>query len=370
MPTRLTKLTIRGFKSIRELVDFAPQNLTVLIGPNGAGKSNFVSFFRFISWMLTPPGNLQSHVAKLGGANAILHDGVARTPQCDAHLQIESDRGINEYRFRLFHGAGDTLIFAEEAYRFSDASYSSPANWISFGGGHLEAKLIGVAESGDPTAKFILGALRRCVVYQFHNTSDTARLKLKQIRGDNRFLKEDAANLAPFLVRLHQEEPKYYARILESIRLVLPFFADFDLHPVLGRVLLRWTERGCDVTFGPDQASDGMLRILSLWTLLLMPESWLPAVLVLDEPELGLHPTAIVQLAGMLNEVTLEHQAIVATQSTRLIDEFEADQIVVVDRTDRESVFKRLNSKELKDWLGKYSMSELWEKNVVGGKPE
>ncbi len=371
MPKNLSKLTIRGFRSIREVEDFAPRNLTVFIGPNGAGKSNLVSFFRFMSWMLTPPGNLQTHVAKLGGANAILHDGAATTPQCEGEIRFVTDRGVSEYRFRLFHAAGDTLIFAEEAYRFSDSSYPAQAEapWKDLGDGHKEPRLIAKAEEGDTTAKFILGSLRRCVVYQFHNTSQNARMRLKQSVSDNRFLKEDGANIAPFLMRLRDDEPRYYARILESIRLVLPFFASFELEPEYGKILLRWSERDCDLVFGPDQASDGMLRVIQLWTLLLMPKAWLPDVLILDEPELGLHPTAIVQLCGMLRSAAQHCQVLAATQSTRLVDEFEPNDIVVVERLGRESTFSQKDATELQDWLAEYSLSELWEKNILGGKP-
>lgn len=371
MSVRLSKLTIRGFRSIREVEDFAPRDLTVFIGPNGAGKSNLVAFFRFMSWMLTSPGHLQTHVAKLGGANAILHDGVATTPQCEGEIQFETDQGVNEYRFRLFHAAGDTLIFAEEAYRFSASSHPAEveAPWIDLGSGHKESRLNAKAEEGDGTAKFILGTLRRCVVYQFHNTSQNARMRLKQNEVDNRFLREDGANIAPFLMRLRDHEPRYYARILESIRLVLPFFASFELEPEYGKTLLCWRERDCDLVFGPDQASDGMLRLIQLWTLLLMPKAWFPTVLVLDEPELGLHPTAIVQLCGMLRSAAQHCQVLAATQSTRLVDEFEPNDIVVVERLERESTFSRKDPAALQDWLAEYSLSELWEKNILGGKP-
>lgn len=369
MSGSINNLALHGFKSIRELSDFAPRNLTVLIGPNGAGKSNFISFFRFMSWMLTPPGNLQTHVAKLGGANAVLHDGAARTPQCEAHIQIQTDRGVNEYRFRLFHGASDTLLFAEEAYRFSDSSFQRPADWIDLGAGHKEAQLIQRAEAGDHTAKFILGALRRCVVYQFHNTSDTARMRANWNVQDNRFLKEDGANIAPFLLRMANQQPKHYARILDGIRLILPFFADFVLEPDFDMVLLRWTERDSDLIFSPDQASDGMLRVIQLWTLLLMPMDWLPAVLILDEPELGLHPTAIVQLCGLLRGASQYCQVMTATQSVRLVDEFEPADIVVVERRRRESVFVTKSEGELHEWLQEYSLGQLWEKNILGGKP-
>ena len=289
----LKNITIHGFKTIRELDDFELRPLNVLIGSNGAGKSNFISFFRMMSWMLGPPGELQTHIAQLGGAQAILHDGSAVTPQIEAELEFGTQRGSNEYAFRLFHAAGDTLIFADERYRFSDSTFPQKAEWATLESGHREANLIQKAEMGDPTAKFILSLLRKCVVYQFHNTSHTSRIRNKWSISDNQWLKEDGANLAPFLLNLREHHSEYYHRIVEILRTIAPFFADFELKSDYGRVLLQWRERNSDILFDASQASDGMLRIFSLVALLAQPRENLPGILILDEPELGLYPYAI-----------------------------------------------------------------------------
>jgi predicted ATPase len=367
MDYRLSRFTLRGFKTIKELKDFEPGALTVLIGPNGAGKTNFISFFRLLSWALAPPGNLQTYVAELGGASSILHDGPAKTREIEALLVIDTSNGTNEYGIRLFHAAGDTLIFAEEAFRFRRPGQSGPAPGL--GAGHKEAKLIAEAEAGNPTARFMLNMLRRIIVHQFHNTSPTSRMRNKWNKEDGRWLKEDAANLAPFLYRLQNHEPQYYRRIVETIRLVLPFFADFELEPEYDRLLLRWRERGSDQIFSAAQAADGMLRIIALIALLQQPERDLPGVLILDEPELGLHPYAIEVLYALLQSASKNVQVIVATQSVSLIDRCEPQDVVVTDRAGRESTYRRLRAPELSAWLKEYSLSELWEKNVLGGRP-
>src|SRR6266852_3596591 len=118
MRPRLSRLSLRGFKTIRELENFEPGNLTVLIGPNGAGKSNFISFFRLQSWALAPPGQLQVHLAEQGGASALLHDGPSVTQRIEAVLTLTTDRGRNEYGFWLSYAAGDTLIFTAEWFLF------------------------------------------------------------------------------------------------------------------------------------------------------------------------------------------------------------------------------------------------------------
>lgn len=369
MRQRLQIISLKGFKTIRDLHGFEPGPLTVLIGPNGSGKSNFISFFRLLSWALSPPGNLQVHVAELGGASSLLHDGPPKTHEIEAHLTLATDVGENEYWFRLVYAAADTLIYADERFRFSRRDGRPPAPWRGEFAGQKESGLISASEQGDVTARTILALLRRMVVFQFHNTSATARIRSKWSVDESHYLKEDGGNLAPFLLRLRNNEGKCYQRIVDTIRLILPFFADFELEPDYGRLLLSWRERNSDRVFNASQAADGMLRAMALVALLLQPEQDLPDVLILDEPELGLHPYAIDVVGGLIQSVSTKVQVIVATQSTRLVDCFLPKDIVVVERANRESQFRRLDSTTLEDWLKEYSLSELWEKNVIGGRP-
>lgn len=365
----LTNIEIHGYKSIQDLSRLNLEPLNILIGANGSGKSNLISFFRMLNWMTPSPGNLQFYIARVGGGNALLYDGASITSQVRACLTFQTKTGINEYSFRLFHAASDTFIFAEEKIRYTPNGFIGERSWIDLGAGHREANIISRAEQGDKTASVILSLMKQCVIYQFHNTSETARIRQRWDVNDSRFLKEDGANLGPFLLRLRETRPKYYARIVETIRQIAPFFADFVLEPIGGTVLLQWREPRTDIIFGPHQASDGTLRVMALVSLLLQPEDELPKVLILDEPELGLHPYAINVLSGLLEAVSLHSQVILATQSMTLIDYFEAHHVIVVDRPDRRSTFKRLDQDRLRDWLEEYSLAELWEKNVLGGRP-
>lgn len=261
----LKRIKIKGYKSIRELeIELAPLN--VLIGANGVGKSNFIAFFKLLRWMMQSPGQLQFFVGKSGGANSLLFDGAAMTPQIEAELNFETSAGLNDYSFKLFHGASDTFIFAEEKYRFSRNSNSTAANWNSLDAGHKEVRLIDIANRGDQTARTIFKLMQKCVVHQFHDTSETSRIKQRWSIDDNRYLKEDAANLAPFLLRLRENpnEIIYYQRIVETITQIAPFFADFVLDPINNSVILQWRERNTDLVFSSHQASDGTLRAMAL----------------------------------------------------------------------------------------------------------
>lgn len=368
---RLSSLSLSGFKSIRELKDLEFRKLNVLIGANGAGKSNLISFFRMLSWMTAGMGNLQIFIGKSGGASNLLFESTARTREIMATLTLQTKMGVNEYCMRLVNAAPDTLIFAEEKYRFSKKDYG-PAQWIAPPGGQRETSLIEQAASRSSksnTATAILGMFRRCNVFQFHNTSETARIRQSWDVTDHLYLKEDGANLAAFLFRLRQDRFPYYRRIIDHIRLIYPQLDDFVLEPDWNQVMLRWRERGSDVIFGPHQASDGTLRVMMLMTLLLQPEDQQPPVIILDEPELGLHPYAIHCLAEILQSLPESVQVLLATQSATLIDYFEPEDIIVVSRNDRESQFSRLDAQQLQEWLDEYSLSELWEKNVLGGRP-
>lgn len=364
--TTLSQIQIKGFKSIQSLEGLNLGPVNVLIGANGAGKSNLISFFQMLAWMIGGSGNLQLHIGKHGGGSSFLFDGSLVTTRMQADLTFETQAGINEYAFELVHAAKDSLIFADERYRFSRTDMGGRAEWSQLGAGHKEAALL---EREDQTARTILAMLKRCVVYQFHNTSENARIRQYWNIDDNKFLKEDGANLSPFLLRLREERPAYYRRIVATIQDIAPFFDDFALEPEGHKLLLQWREKGSDVIFGPHQASDGSLRMMALVSLLLQPEDQLPSVIIIDEPELGLHPYAITIVAGLLQSVSSHAQVLLATQSTAFVDQFEPQDIVVVERSGRESIFKRLDSSRLQEWLEAYSLSELWEKNVLGGRP-
>jgi len=395
----LKHISIKGYKSIKELdLDLSPIN--VLIGANGSGKSNFISFFKLLNWMMKPSGQLQFFVGQSGGANTFLFDGAAVTPQIEAELNFESKSGNNDYSFRLFHAASDTFVFAEEKYRRNiysnstsqgllnvrsnnlktsivrnsssnlggiDSHFSGLASWASLDAGHKESRLINSAV--NQIAKDISYLIQNFIPYQFHDTSQTARFKQRWNVDDNQYLKEDAGNLAPFLLKIRENEPRYYQRIIETLSQIAPFFTDFVLAPMGNTVLLQWKEKGTDLIFSPHQASDGTLRAMALVTLLLQPPDSLPDILILDEPELGLHPYAINIIGSLINSVSNRCQVILATQSPLLVDCFEPEDIIIVERNDRESSFNRLVEADLEDWLEEYSLSELWNKNVLGGRP-
>ena len=362
----LQRLTLKGFKSIKA-VDIELHPLNILIGANGAGKSNLISFFKMLNEMMA--GRFQQYVGVSGSAQSLLHFGSKITLQIEAKLEFQVDKGVDTYDVRLFHAAGDTLIFAEETLSFLETGWENP-RVDQLGAGHQETQIIKTAEEGKQTAKILRYLLGRCRVYHFHDTSSTADVRQSCYVGDKRWLKPDAGNLAAVLLRFRGENSDAYQRIIGTIRLIAPFFDDFVLEPdVSNRVILNWTEKDSDRVFGPHQFSDGTLRAICLATLLLQPEDELPELIIVDEPELGLHPYALNIMAGLFNQAALHTQILISTQSSSFLDNFDPDDVITVDREGKESQFRRLTSTDLEVWLEEYSLGEIWEKNVIGGGP-
>jgi predicted ATPase len=221
----------------------------------------------------------------------------------------------------------------------------------------------------DTVAPFIRGWRD----YHFQKTASTAPVRQQQYIDDNRYLHSDGRNLAPYLHMLRQVERPYYDRIVGAFRLAAPWFDDFVIEPLELRpedVKLDWRERGREKIFGPHDLSDGSLRTIALFTLLLQPEDRLPSLTIIDEPELGLHPYAITMLAELLRSASVTTQVVVATQSVTLLNHFAPREIVTVERDgEGGTTFLRQSEERLAEWLERYSVGELWEKNVLGGRP-
>jgi predicted ATPase len=364
---RLQRLTLNGFKSIKA-IDLELHPLNILIGANGAGKSNLISFFKMLNEMMA--GRFQQYIGTSGRAQSLLHFGPKTTLQIEAKLEFEVENGVDTYHMRLFHAAGDTLIFAEETLSFLQTGWANP-RIDPLGAGHQETKISEAADDGKQTAKILKYLLDRCRVYHFHDTSSTADVRQSCYVGDNRWLMPDAGNLAALLLRFYKENGgAAYQRIVGTIRLIAPFFDDFVLEPdVSNRVILNWREKDSDRVFGPHQFSDGTLRAICLATLLLQPEDELPRLIVVDEPELGLHPYALNVVADLFSKAALHTQILISTQSSSFLDNFNPEDVIAVDRKGKESQFKRLNSTDLDIWLDEYSLGEVWEKNIIGGGP-
>lgn len=365
--SRLDRLDIRGFKSIRALDGFEPRALNVLIGPNGAGKSNFIDLFHMLARMAEQ--RLQVYVAQQDGPDALLFGGRRRSERIEAEFRFDA----SAYHFSLIP-AGGRLVFSSEEFSSETTGFfgrHSGAHTF-LGSGHPESLLNDIDEARTDTfAAYVRKAIAGWRVYHFHDTSATAPVRQAHQLRDNLLLKPDAGNLGAFLRRLRERYPAHHRQIVETVRLAAPFFGDFVYrHDAGDSMELEWFEAGDpDRVLGPRQLSDGTLRFICLSTLLLQPVELQPELILIEEPELGLHPASLTLLAEMLQHASDSRQVIASTQSADLVSELEPEDVVVVDRKEGASTFTRLDGDDLREWLGEYALGELWKMNIFGGRP-
>ena len=358
---QLSKIKISGYKSIKEC-DLKLNNINVLIGNNGAGKSNFISAFNLLQSVLKK--NLQLYTQQTG-VNSIFYNGRKITDQIYFEVFFEE----NSYGFYLIPTDDNRIIFQEEFYGWEKSPDSVKFTVAS---AHEESRWDKVVPNGiDGHVKPILQQ-NMWRVYHFHDTSRTAKVKQEHNISNNKSLMFDAANLAAFLYRLKHNYTKSYNEIVETIRLIAPYFDDFILEPQERNaevIVLKWHQKGCEDIFNASQLSDGTLRFICLTTLLLQPDTLQPATIIVDEPELGLHPYAITMFAEMVKQVSAQKQVIISTQSVELLNEFDVEDVVVVNKDNNGATsFRRLDEESLKIWLDDYSLGDLWQKNILGGR--
>lgn len=362
----LTEVTLEGFRSINSLQKFKLEKINVFIGANGAGKSNLIGMFHLLS--ASARGYLQQFVAERGGANRLLHFGRKIT----SHIKIELNfDNLNGYSIDLFPDDQDTIFYNSESCWFWDKTKHEKRFDIPLGSGHKESKL---KQSSDQQkiAKHVYSRLESWRIYHFHDTGQSSLLKVKQPISDNEFLRPNGSNLAPFLYHLKLKYKSEYEAILRAVRFVAPFIREFKLHPDRidpNFMMLEWAHVKTDAYFNANDLSDGTLRFICLATLLLQPDP--PSIIIMDEPELGLHPQAIQVLVEMMRQTNnrTNTQLIIATQSVTLVNHLNPSEVIITECKDGESTFRRLTTESLDQWLNQYNLGDLWEKNIFGGIP-
>jgi len=362
---RLDRLILKGYKSIKE-IDIEFGELNILIGANGAGKSNFIGFFNFMRKLIEK--ELELTVAQMGGANKVLYFGKKVTKEIEISLLFTP----NGYKCILIPDEQDGFIFKKEiGFFFADK--------IGYQGGtkSYDLKNVGGRESKLPDKPHTATPLGHIVkyindwkVYHFHDTSKASPMKQPCRVDDYYSLAVDGHNIAAYLYFIKQHHERTYKQIVKTIQKVAPFFHDFILEPDIANsdmIKLRWKHKGSDLYFDANDFSDGTIRFICLTTLLLQPN--IPTMILIDEPELGLHPFALNVLASLFRVASKKTQIIASTQSSTFVDYFDVDDILITDRKDNATVIKKLDKKNLQDWLEEYSVGELWQKNLLGGNP-
>jgi predicted ATPase len=363
----LDTITIRGFKSIASIEKLALRSINLVVGPNGSGKSNFIGVFSFLHAIRE--GHLRDYVIKAGGADKILHFGSKMTPQLKIDISFKD--GTNQYEIALGATEDDQLYPQTETVYFWDkARYGRPYSESLWAKGSEAG--ISDPKQVSKIGRYVRDHLDRWRLYHFHDTSVTSPMKATADLEDNDYLRPDGSNLSAFLYFLSAQHADSYSLIRRAVQRVAPFFDDFYLRPQKlnpGKIRLEWRHKGTEAYFAASSLSDGTLRFIGLATLFLQPQHLRPSVILVDEPELGLHPYAITLLASLVKQASISTQIILSTQSPLLLDHFQPEDVLVADRVDGSTQLTRLESARLETWLERYSLGQLWEKNELGGRP-
>lgn len=365
MTAELDYITVKGFKSLQGVERLKLGSCNVVIGANGSGKSNFIESFAFLNQIRN--GRLQEYVEVAGGADNLLFLGSRETKEISFKLSFQDE--VNAYEICLKPTDEDRLTITDEDALYWDKRYPRPYS-TGLPSANGEAGISRKKLTG--TADWVRDRLGRWRIYHFHDTSRTSPMKKNSDLEDNRFLRSDGSNLAAFLYLLQEEHENEYEVIRQTVQRVAPFFDDFMLEPLRrnqNQIRLEWKHKRTDKYFGPAAFSDGSLRFICLCTLLQQPKEYRPSVILIDEPELGLHPYAITLLASLIKAASIHSQIIISTQSPVLLDHFEPEDILVANRIDSATTIKRLDGDRLEEWLDDYSLGQLWEKNEFGGRP-
>jgi predicted ATPase len=366
MKNALDFISIKGFRSIREIETLELRPINVLIGANGSGKSNFVSVFLFLNSIRQ--GRLCDYTAQRGGADRILHFGARTTPKMELELSFNDEN--HGYNLTLSSTDMDEFYVQDEKIWFMEPPMEDPVH-MKLGRSVGEAQISEHCSDFRSEVQLFLDSWR---IYHFHDTSDQSPIKKTADVDDNRFLQSDGSNLPAYLLFLKETYPESYQFIRKIIQRVTPFFDDFRLDPLRrneSKIRLEWIHKSApDQYFDVSSFSDGTLRFICLATLLLQPVDQRPSTILLDEPELGLHPYAITILASMIQSASVDTQVIISTQSSLLLDCFEPEDVLVAELQSGATTLRRLQSSELAVWLEDYSLGQLWEKKQFGGRPK
>ncbi len=368
-PSALDYISIKGFKSIASIERLKIRPINVLIGANGSGKSNFIGVFSFLHEVRE--GHLQQYVRAGGGAEQLLHFGSKTTKQAEFHISFREE--INQYRLILGVTEDDSLYpISETVYFWNKERYPTPLDQYIVS--RERGREAGIS---DPAPKGIADRVRRRLsswrLYHVHDTSSTSQMRKTAQLNDNGFLSPDGSNLPAFLYLLQEKYQDAYHLIRGAVQRVAPFFDDFLLRPdPLNEETIRlaWKHKNSNQYFGASALSDGSLRFIVLATLLLQPAHLRPPIILVDEPELGLHPYAMAILASLIRQASQTSQVIVSTQSSVLLDHFQPEDVLVAERVAGATRLTRLDSSQLETWLEDYSLGQLWEKNEFGGRPD
>ena len=366
---------------------FPLEPLNVLIGPNASGKSNLIEV---LSLLASAPLDLQEPIRRGGGIHDWLWKGARKTPTATIDVTLASRKGL---RYWLsFTEEGSRFYLVDEVIEDAEPAMAGEAPNFYYRyqrgspvidvQGETRSKLQLKREDVEPDQSILsqrrdpnsyeeletVGLLFRFMrFYREWNVERNAPARLPQKPDlQQGYLLEDASNLSLVLSGL-LNQPPVKDRILERMRDFYPTFRDVNTPISGGTVQISFHEDGLHQAVPATRLSDGSLRYLCLLAVLCNPS--LQPVVCIEEPELGLHPDVIPEVAKLLVEMSSRTQIFVTTHSDILVDALTdtPEAVIVCEKSEGATQLRRLDAEQLKPWLEQYRLGELWTRGEIGG---
>lgn len=378
-------------------IDLPMRKLNVLIGANGSGKSNFLEVINLFKVAPLPMKSISGPIMDAGGMEEWLWKGDwAPDDECLAQVEVVVS-GPDDIDLRhavLFGAENHSVWIAEERIetakprrgqkkvdpiyfknvlgaRFYDfVDQTNPQKGMrKVPASEIAANASILAQVRDPGRYKVFAYLEReyfrIQLYRDCSFGPHAPMR-KAARSDERHdqLARDGDNLASVVAGMSGSLRK---QAMLELQTLYPGIQGIHTRPVGNGKLQLYLEEANEVEIPASRLSDGTLRFLALLVILLNPKP--ASVTVIEEPELGLHPDVIPQVARLLKEASERTQLVVTTHSRALVDCLgdDPESVIVCEKHEGESVFERLDGERMKVWLDKYSLGELWSKGELGG---
>lgn len=390
---KLLELRVRDFRSLVD-VQLPLRGLNVMIGPNGAGKTALLETIQLLQH--SSQQQMSSFIVDHGGIDSLINRGNGghrpnqisiellvdvENPQRSAEpmvytvellsLQRSPAKGMERLEWQRDPAASLPLRYIDaqgERVRYFDPETKrlNEPDW------QLRANELALAQM--PKGKLFqepeaFRDLLASAVYQsFLDVSPRSPVRLPQALTPGMRPGLNGEGLYSALFNMRSKARDVYERILALLEQAFPGFQRIEFDVVgTGQVTLMWLERYSKQPLYPNQLSEGTLRFLWLATSLLSPA--IPPILMLDEPEVSLHPELLMLLAALLEEASLNSQIVVATHAPDLIRWLRPEQVLVVDKADGASSFTWADTLQLDEWLKEYTLDDLWLMGNLGGRP-
>lgn len=375
-------------------IDLPMRNLNVLIGPNGSGKSNFIEVLNVLRHA---PVRLDSPIMTGGGVQEWLWKGSCDDPPC-AKISVEVVGNLMDQSCGFCHSlefgqAGDQVMVRSESVTYGKSSDAAgdAAEFYSLKNGHamvqdgqlpgqrprmreiesskLDSRVSILSQMKDPDRYRVFDFLQRAYsgihIYREWTFGPASRMRSSQaLSSATDSIGRGGENVFAVVASMKRPERN---RLVDELRTLYDEIVDVRVGPTAGNGLRLFIEEKGGMEISSERLSDGTLRFLFLLAILLQPEP--PPLIVIEEPELGLHPDVIPRIAALLVEASQRTQLVVTTHSRMLIDALGEDPecVVVCEKHDGESTFERLDGERMAAWLENYSLGDLWSKGEIGG---